>query len=218
MKLLDRLRKIIDDLYKKKISNHTANERLSFLSWQEHEHQCRHDKSIRRKVMDEYVVKFARTPEEVILDAEKIEEINALLAEIKSNLTPQEWDILYMSAVEGRTQEQIATKYDTYHQAISRKLDTIKEKCAKITQNGIYSGEVFYEKESTLEAHSPTSLGYPHEFLQHINTGGYWWTKRDGKKIFISRDECRIPEYAKAKCSLCFDNNGKSTCSRKEVN
>lgn len=218
MKLLDRLRKIIDDLYKKKINVSTAQNRLSFIDWENSKDQYRHDKKVRKRIMDEYVVKYARTPEEVILDAEKIEEINALLAEIKGNLSTQEWDILYMSAVEGRTQEQIAQKYDTYQREISRKLEHIKEICLKITKNSIYSGEVFYERESTLEAHSPTSLGYPHEFLQHINTGGYWWTKRDGKKIFISRDECRIPEYAKAKCSLCFDNMGKSTCSRKEVN
>lgn len=218
MKLLDRLRKIIDDLYKKKISLSRAQNQLGFLDWKSDIETYRQEKRIRKRIIDEYVVKFARTPEEVILDAEKIEEINALLAEIKGSLSTQEWDILYMSAVEGRTQEQIAQKYECDQATVSRKLQHVREVCIKIAEKTNISGEVFYEKESTLEAHSPTTLGYPHEFLQHINTGGYWWTKRDGKKIFISRDECRIPEYAKAKCSLCFDNNGKSTCSRKEVN
>ena len=120
---------------------------------------------------------------------------------------------MWLYAVKKQTQEKIATKYECTKQAVGQRLDDIQKRIhSKFGERG---RDLFTPKQSVLEAKYPAPMGYPGDFLQHINCGGRWSVR--GK--WISQTKCFIPEYINfAKCSKCFDNNGVSKCTRKEVN
>jgi predicted DNA-binding protein YlxM (UPF0122 family) len=153
-----------------------------------------------------------------------MEEIVELLQVIRSKLTEKQWDILWLSAVDGWTQEKIAEKYGTYHMKISRILKKTQEICAKLLSNPIIvPEELFRQPQSKLEAHSPETAGYPYEILQNVNDGGQWKNCGRGGKRWVTKSTCRIPEYlqesfgiSNVRCGLCWDDFGGNKCKRKE--
>ncbi|WP_371380732.1 RNA polymerase sigma factor [Sporomusa aerivorans] len=173
--------------------------------------------------MDEYLVMTAVTPEDVLLEKERMEEIAELLQLIKRNLSEKQFDILWLYSVEGWTQEEIAKKYETYHMKISRALKKTHEICAKIILDPTIVQELFRDPQSKLEAHSPETAGYPYEMLQECNNGGEWKNCGRSGKRWVSKSICRIPEYLQdsfgdlsTTCGLCTTDEGDNKCARKE--
>jgi hypothetical protein len=63
-------------------------------------------------------------------------------------------------------------------------------------------------------------IAYPSEFLMKVSITGQW--HRDKYRL---RNHCLVPEFlsesfgdSDTKCTLCFDDFGGTTCSRKTVN
>jgi len=154
----------------------------------------------------------------LIIEAEKIQEIQNLFNEIKEFLSPEEFDIIYKYAVLGYSQEKIAEFYNTYQRDISRKCESITAKCLEYLQNVIVTKDIFIPPQSKLTAHSPTVRGYPFEMLQQVSQEGHWRVNQKGHNIYVSKTVCKIPEYVKSKCTLCTDDMGVSKCTRKDVN
>lgn len=170
--------------------------------------------------------KYSITPEDVVLEEEKISEISSVLKEIQEILTPMEFDILWLKSVEGYSQAKIADRYNTYQRDISRKLEEITAKCLdNFKDRLVIIREIFVSPQSKLTAHAPTVRGYPHELLQQVSVEGHWRKNRKGINTYISKNECRIPEYLQSSyngencwCTLCADDlNDFSKCSRLEV-
>jgi len=205
-------------LNSKKISKKHTIQRLKFLDWREEVDQKRTEAILVNKIIDDYINEYADSPEDLVIEAERIQEIQNLFNEIKEFLSPEEFDIIYKYAVLGYSQEKIAELYNTYKMDISRKCETITQKCYKYLKNPIISRDIFIPPQSKLTAHSPTVRGYPFEMLQQVSQEGHWRTNQRGHNIYVSKTVCKIPEYVKSKCTLCIDDMGVSKCSRKDVN
>jgi predicted DNA-binding protein YlxM (UPF0122 family) len=183
---------------------------------------------IKSALLDEYLIQTAVTPEEVLLEKERMEEIAALLQLIKGNLSEKQWDILWLYSVEGWTYEEIGIKYGIKRAAICRYIRRITEKLNKLVNNSganpTISEELFREPQSKLEAHSPETAGYPYEIMQNCSMTGEWKSCGRNGKRWVSKVTCRIPEYLKESfgspvaCGLCTDDWGNDKCEHKEDN
>lgn len=196
---------------------------LSFDDWEKQSKQHRTDMLIKRVSISEYLLNTSVTPEDVLLEKERMEEISRLVILLKDNLSEKSFDILWLYAVEKWTQGEIAEKYSTYQRNISRILDKIQKTCLKLLSNGTITSELFREPQSKLEAHSPETAGYPHEILQNCNDGGEW--KRCGRNglRWITKSTCRLLDYLEESfgddlttCGICWDDFGENRCKRKE--
>jgi len=219
---MSRIDKILDKMNLGKISIKTAQK---YIELEAHTEECKmfakQAKYLEKMDIVDMLDQYSKTPEEVVLEKEKIEEIEGLLKEIKGILTTDEFDILWMSAVDGISQENIAKKYNTYHQDISRKCESITQKCAKYLENRrTFIEDIFIPPQSKLTAHSPTVRGYPFEMLQLVSVEGHWRVNQKGHRIYVSKTACLIPEYigSGVVCNLCIDDMGESKCTRKDVN
>ena len=125
--------------------------------------------------------------------------------------------------IKNKSQKDIASICKISQQAVSKRLKGIPGKMKKYSVNGIpffdnYRPEEFLVKYSKLEAHAPTGCNFPHEYLQKINTGGKWG-KLKGRKIWVSKHKCCLPEYFENSfrdkntiCTIC------KHCKREEKN
>lgn len=176
---------------------------------------------IKRISIDDYLEKSSVTPEEIVLEKERMESIVDLVNLLKKNLSEKAFDILWLSVVEGWTQEKIAGKYGTYQQNISRIIEKTQKTCVSLLPNPTIVQELFREPQSILVAHTPESAGYPHEFLQDVNNGGEWKSCGRSGKRWVTKSICRLPEYfqesfnsSSVVCPLCTDDGGVNYCTR----
>lgn len=194
--------------------------RQDYLTWR---HNAPLEESYATKNIEYILKQHSATPEEILVEKERQQEIIDLLLYIRATVGEEEFKILWLYVVEGLTQQQIAEKCHTYKQNISRILKRILEKvqkkcdkhpdfCVVIWREHLFSDPV---KEAGSSKHK---IDYPHEFLQAVNAGGHW---QQGK--YISGKECRIPEYlaeafgdSETKCPICMEENGDYHCTRQE--
>lgn len=198
------------------------------MDWQEQYVGHRSDMSLKPHLIDSYIEKMSVTPEDVLLEKERIESISELIDIIKQQLTNKEFDILWSSIIDGETHDSIAARYDISRVAITQQLKRTYSKCQKIIlslPNGDDYKELLQDRESILTAGAPESRGYPHEFLQEVNIGGEFKTSKSGRRKYISCEQCQLPEYFQAcfgdketKCTLCTNEFDENTCSRKKDN
>jgi|GEM_PF-5269733 len=214
---------MLQDLRDKVINNDDVLTYLSFMDWEKQKDQHRNDLVIKKQLIGECLEKLSVTPEDILVEQERLEEIIQLVLFIKNTLSEKEFDILWLSTVEGWTQDKIAKKYNTYQKNISRILKKTQKCCLRLLSNPTILSSLFREPQSKLEAHSPESIGYPYEFLQDINDGGEWKNcGRSGKKYY-TKSKCALPEYFEGAfgdsttvCSLCYDDWGVNHCTRQE--
>jgi hypothetical protein len=175
--------------------------------------------------MKDYVQLESKTPEEIYIDQENKQEIIMILNMIKQNIGEKRFDVLWMRFIDGMNQADIAEYYKRSQNTISEFLKRIQKRTINLLEKSNISIEDFYTDQSTLEAHSPKSMGYPHEFLKDVANGGEWKIYKDGRKRYVSKSICKIPEYLsysfkdnETKCGLCILESGEVKCTRKEVN
>jgi len=218
---------MLQDLRDKVINNDDVLTYLSFMDWEKQKDQHRNDLVIKKQLIGECLEKLSVTPEDILVEQERLEEILQLVLFIKNTLSEKEFDILWLYAVEGWTYERIGEKYSIKKAAICRYLKRIFKKVNKHVNFSYFNptilSSLFREPQSKLEAHSPESIGYPYEFLQNINDGGEWKNcGRSGKKYY-TKSKCALPEYFEGAfgdsttvCSLCYDDWGVNHCTRQE--
>lgn len=176
---------------------------------------------IKREIVGNYIINTSVTPEEVLLEKERVETIIDFVIILKKKLSGKAFDILWLSAVEGWTHGEIAEKYGRERSTITKFLGKTQKKCTKLFPYGTIVQELFREPQSILEARSPESAGYPHEFLQDVNNGGEWKNCGRSGKRWVTKSICRLPEYfqesfnsSSVACPLCTDDWGVNYCTR----
>jgi RNA polymerase sigma factor (sigma-70 family) len=225
--LITRLEKIISDLQLNNITKDDALKYIEFEDWREQYNGHKKDMLLKEFLIDDCIQHMSVTPEEVFLEKERLQEIIICLLRIKSKLKPKAYDILWLYIVKGKTQEEIAVDFNVSQSAIAQYIKRISKKIKNDIINmypsGTYIEELFKEPQSTLEAHSPTVNGYPYEFLQDVADEGEWRTYKNGRKRYITKSKCVLPEYFQecfgdpnTKCSLCFGQfDGDNKCKIK---
>lgn len=148
-------------------------------------------------LVDHYVRKEGMTPLDVLVERESRLDIVHILRILKDSLDPIDQEILKLYAIEGKTFRTIAKILNMAPSSIHERWKSIPSKVNKLAEQipyfDNYMGKDFLIKNSTKEAGSPSGCGFQHEYFEHINIGGRWG-KSKGKSIWISQDECRLPE------------------------
>lgn len=155
---------------------------------------------IAERVASVSFVTYSVTPEESVLESERQKDIMNFLGWTRKIVGDKNFSILCWYVIDRMTQETIANRLDISQQAVQQRLKGIKDKVDKYlvyyTKNAVYS-----VREDLLHQHSHDisgdvrSLGYPYEFLQRVNAGGHWHHRRDGRKVYMSREACLLPQY-----------------------
>ena len=161
---------------------------------------------------------YAITPEESVLNDEKNCEILEFLEWVNLIVGDRDYQILYWSTVDGLSMRAIGKRLEISAPAVYTKLRRIHGKIQKyIDLSPIPAANIIghlQSPQSIKEAGAPQSKGYPHEFLQNVSINGRWHTSARGRKRYIAKSICRIPEYFEQ----CFgDNNTMCVleCSKK---
>ncbi|EGO65610.1 sigma-70 family RNA polymerase sigma factor [Acetonema longum] len=224
----DKTQKMLSEL--KEYINHPAKlqRKMGFYENREDYLTWRHNAPLEDRYRDrniEYILQqHSATPEEILLEKERQQEIIDLLLYIRAVIGAKEFQMLWLYVVDGLTQQQIAAKFHTHQQKISRILkkilEKVQKKCVKTPEicAVIWGEQSFCSPISPEAGHPKRKIDYPYEFLQAVNAGGHW---RSGK--YISRKVCRVPEYlaesfgdSQTKCPLCMEDNGDYSCTRQE--
>ena len=179
---------------------------------------------VRRKILNDFFDdNRVQTPEEIVIEKETQEEVMRFFAWIREAIGDNEWELLVQYAVEHRSFKSIGEELGLTRQAIYARFENIKKKINGLLEYYPGDAEIIREAllppSSTLDAQSPTHLGYPHEFLQNVNVGGHWGFRRNTRrKVFVSDAKCLIPEYlaksfgcSDVVCTLC---DGGKKCRR----
>ena len=106
---MDYLKQLIDDYNDGLVDLTNTLNRLDFLDWKENS-----------KPMPEDYAKLPRDPLDIIVEAERHDELTAALKELRMHLSSDNWEILVMIA-DGRTQEEIGERFGISHQAIGKR-------------------------------------------------------------------------------------------------
>lgn len=222
---IDRLGKIFIDLKENVIDIKTAQERLDFLEWDQEVKQYAKAK-VRQQyfydcLLNKYQQEHNMNPEDVVIQKENLMETTEFLLKVKGIIGDKSFEILWLSAVGGWTQEKIAEKYNVQKPAICKQLQKIIDKLSSI-EDLQYAKELLQKPPSKLEASSPEYLvNYPSDFLMNVSVDGTY----DKKGRFKSRSMCKVPEMLnecfgdrKTICNKCWNDYGDNKkCTRKEM-
>lgn len=181
--MTDYLKQLIDDYNDGIVDLSNTLNRLDFLDWKENS-----------KPLPEDYAKLPRDPLDIIIEAERHDELMTALRRLREELSPDNWEILVMIA-DGKTQEKIGERFGISHQAIGKRIGTIRRYAESIY-------EALHQQPVEYEAGSPTmKVEYPMDAMKKNGT------------------HCRIPEYLDERfpdsnvlCCLC------NKCQRKSMN
>ena len=126
---MDKIRAIIRDLREGYIGDDKARSRLEFLAWDEEYKQNRHEDYVISKIslnIDPYQKQYSRSPETIVLERERMEELLSLMNDTIEALHPRHRFVAYQYVVEGRSQEWIAEQLGCSQPAIAQQLKTIR--------------------------------------------------------------------------------------------
>lgn len=183
MWLADYLKQLIDDYNDGVVDLSDTLRRLDFLAWKEDS-----------KPIPEDYARMPREPLEQLIESERQQELMTAMRRLREVLSPDNWQIVVMIA-DGKTYEQIGETFGISHQAISKRLGTIRRAAEGFDE--------FLRKEPPqyFAGTSESKINYPMDAM-----------KKNGKR-------CRIPEYLADRfkdkhvlCCLC------NACHRKSAN
>jgi hypothetical protein len=224
---MNRLAQLIDAYNQGFVDLDWLKQELEFQDWQEKAEQGRKQNSlakvIQKNMYNSYHTLYNESPEDIVLEMERQEEICKSLNTIREILGDRDYSILMCYAVQRMKHKTICRKYNLDRSTVTKILNSIHKRTKRYTSKNsgcsdAFSKENLLPNESTLEASAPTVNGYPFEFLQHISTTGKWVTYR-GREKYKPLDVCLVPEYLEKSfgdkntaCTFCGDK-----CRRKET-
>lgn len=176
--------------------------------------QDRKQQRLAEKVYSHLENPYGEDPADMVVEKEAMLAIAEYMNLAKQVLHHDEWDIMSLYLAQGWTQQRIADKYEVSQPAIQQRIEKIYKKLRRLAAKHELLGRTIREyllpEASNKEAHSPEPLGMPHEFLQRVSESGYWYISARGRKHFISKERCLLPEYFKqafgddsVACNLC---------------
>lgn len=182
------------------------------------------EERLRNKLINQNIPYGVKTPEEIVLENERMDEILHFFGWLRKVIGDKDWQVLCWYVVDGWSQKRIAEELDVNFRTVSDRLKRIYKKIQRYTEfspvSSVYIEGSLQPPESRKEADSPDTMGYPFEFLQKVNKGGHWYIRKDGRKTFVSQAVCLIPEYLGQSyngentwCTLCM-NDTTNKCKR----
>jgi RNA polymerase sigma factor (sigma-70 family) len=208
---VDILTKIIKDLEDGIITEQYALDMMNFTARQEDVKSNQSQNVVRRYIIKDYINLYGKTPEEILCERERTDEIVDAYNYITSLLSDNAKVIWELHILKGYTQKEIADYIGIKQQTVCRYLNRIKSRLNKKGVRKTLEKHYIYSliRHSSLKAHAPSSYGYPYEFLMRVNGGGQWQSHL-GNKIYKSKTICILSNYFsqsfhddKTCCSLC---------------
>lgn len=230
---MDILKDLIDQYQKDIIPLERLQDELNFQLWREEANQGKKNtlllSKIKSRAYNDSIGKNIEilTPEEVLLEKERMSEILQMLKQVREIIGDRNFEILCMYVVENKKQKHIAKYFKiaqprvaTILSNICRKVKECKEKFPQYET--ILCKDNLLPEQSTLEAEPPETKGYPFEFLQRISLDGKW--QKSVKRVyimdkcvakfdvenFVSQETCLLPIYFekafgddKTICNIC---------------
>jgi len=225
---IDKLEKILKDLSDGVISE---EECINTLQLEAHSEDSKSDAKqynllMRRGtvLVEHYIDIYGRIPDDILIEEENLIEMLKLVMEIKSILLPEEYRLLYLWTVRRCSFEQIAERQDTYKMKIHRDIMKIRKKLLQYAEKNKYIvKDILTSRASKQTAKSPSqTVGFIHEYLQHVAVNGRWKKRRDGRSEFVSETLCKVPEGlstsfkdTKTCCPICGTDWGENLCTRR---
>lgn len=209
---MNKLEKLIRAYQDNRIDEQQLLKQIEKFSFMDEKQQDIQQERIINKLVSHMTTTYSVTPEEYVLEKEKYSEILEFIYWVNSMIGDKDFQLLLWYAVDRLSYREIAKRLGVTAPAVYTKLHRIYEKINKY----MHLSPIAYEDiighlvnpPSCKEAGSPESMGYPHEFLQHISIDGRWHTSARGRKKYISKSTCRIPEYF----LQCFGDD-KTVCT-----
>lgn len=155
------------------------------------------------------------SPEEMIVEKEKIEEQYQLIRELFSSLTDLERKVLWYNLGEEmsirKVSALISVPKSTVQDAVKSGLDKISKLNIKINPD-----DIFYRKINIDASCHQSMPGYPTDLLRKVNIGGRW-RNHHNKKVWVSYSKCMIKNFLKESfgdsetiCNICSEcKNGE---------
>ena len=119
---VDYLRQLVDDYDKGIVDLEGTLNRLEFLDWSEN-----------KKPLYEDYKNPPRDPADILVDDERSEELRKAIVDLRHTLSPDNWRILVMIA-DGYTAERIGKRFGISHQAVSKRLATIRKEATGLQE------------------------------------------------------------------------------------
>lgn len=111
---IDYLAQLVDDYTDGVVDLEGTLNRLQFLDWAEN-----------KKPLPEDYQRTPRDPADILVENERTEELQRAVVELREELSPVNWQILVLIA-NGCSMERIGKKLGITHQAVSKRLGTIR--------------------------------------------------------------------------------------------
>lgn len=197
-----RLESILDDYAAGKISEYRLQRTTDFLARSQDYNQQRKQARIVAKLSD--YIPTALSPEEIVLEQERLAGVLALVREIRSVLDDESLTVFWHIAVQGRSQEYTAQILHITQPAVSRRyhkaITILRERLGDTARE--LARDALSAQPSSAVAHTPKEMiRYPSEFLSRLCIGG-----RRGKRVWITHTKCATGDYL----DECFGD--KKTC------
>lgn len=171
---VDYLRQLVEDFNAGRVTLGDTLNRLEFMAWAED-----------KKPLPEDYMRVPRDPAEVLIEEERAAALREALVNLREKLSEDNWNVLVMVS-RGKTYEEIGESMGITHQAVSKRLTTIRKYAEGL--------QAFLRKDSPIyEAGSPVvKVCYPMDAAMK------------------NLRKCRMPEYmakcfgdSNTRCSYC---------------
>ncbi|SFB10384.1 RNA polymerase sigma factor [Selenomonas ruminantium] len=169
---IDYLRQLVDDYNAGRVTLGDTLNRLNFLAWAED-----------KKPLPEDYMKIPRDPAEILIEEERAIALREHLVNLRNKLSKENWKVLVM-VVRGKTYAEIGDALGISHQAVSKRLLTIR-KYAEGLQEFLRRDSPIYEAGTPM-----VKVCYPMDAAMK------------------NLRKCRMPEYM----AECFDDTNTRCC------
>lgn len=157
----------MDDLDNGLISLEEAQQRLEFLSWEEDRNQVNSQNLRIEKLIDTLENPYGDTPEDILIENERIDTLSKLLLQIKNRVQDKKYNIFIYRYIEGYSQADIAEILEVSHQYVSQVIKELNTILKEFNTEELK--DYLLPKQSTAVAHKPNILiRYPFEFTANL--------------------------------------------------
>lgn len=198
-----RLETLLEDYAAGRINGYRLQQSFDFHARREDYNQQRKQVRVVSRLSD-YVA--SASPEEIVLEQERLADVLALVKNIRTILDDESFNVFWLVTVQGLPQERVAATLHITQPAVSRRyrraLKMLRERFDGAARE--LAMDALSAKPSIKVAHKPKEMiRYPSEFLSHLCIGG-----RKGKRVWITNTVCATGDYL----DECFGDD-KTCCA-----
>lgn len=208
---MDKLAAVIKDLEEGRIDGQFANLILEQMMQNNEQNQDKRQQRIKDKISGEYIKEYSTTPEEYVLEKERIQELHEFINNYLMHLTPRYQEVFLKRYVYGESIKKIGKDLKISFQAVDCYLKRIDSRRGKIFRKLLEQ----YRCNKTLLREEVLGLLTENEIFPHHN-----------KKTLMgfpfenyTKGKCRLKEYlgdfakcpSMGRCKTCNTNISKKS-------